>query len=278
MSGYIHCIRFRTPTGYVTSGHGAADSSFPHANAADLLHPHRPFKSSGAISVGNTFYGVDFGSAVQVAGVGIDNINTDVVTIEAASNSSFSSNVISQSIVVGPNAVERSLYTTSGGVSLGRYKAFINFDGTGFDAQARQYWRLIAGAASLDAVETKLVIGSVAWCRSLTTWSSGTSGYDELPLEATRVNDDFAGGGAEPVILGNPYAAVTLSASPGDLATMRTPLLALLREGIGRPFLFYRNDGDTADFYLCHRAGDVSVKTTAPTTLEFDQFILRSAV
>ncbi len=278
MAGFIHCVSFRTPSAYLTSGAGAADSTFPHANAADLTHPHRPWKSSGAISIGSTFYGVDFGSAVQLQGVGIDNTNVQTVTLEAASDSAFTTDLIQQVVLIGENQVERSLYTTSGGVTLGRLKAFVNLDGTSFDAASRRYWRIVCGGATVDADETQFVIGSVAWCRTITTWAAGTSSYEEQPIEATRLNDDFAGGGAEPVVLGNPYAAITLGAVPASIADSRSDVLTVLRQGLGRPFLFYRNAGDTADFYICHRSGDVSLKTTSPTTFEFQQFIMRSAV
>ena len=278
MAGFIHCVRFRTPTGYLTSGAGAADSSFPHANAADIVHPHRPWKSSGSVSIGSTYYGVDFGAAVQLAAVAIDNTNVQTVTLEAADDTAFSTNLIQQAVIIGENQVERSLFTTSQGITLGRSKAFINLDGTDFDSAARRYWRIVAGAASVDSDEPKFFIGSVAWCRAITTWSSGTSSYEETPIEATRPNDDFAGGGAEPVILGNGTSSVALGAAPGERATMRASVLELLREGIGRPFLFYKNDGDTADFYICHRSSDVTIKQTSPNTIEFQQLIMRNAV
>lgn len=279
MAGFIHCVSFRTPTGYLTSGGGAADSSFPHTNAGDLLHPHRPWKSSGNATSGTTFFGVDFGSAVTLAGVGIDNINLTAVKLQAAADTGFSSSLITTDLTIGANLVERSLFTDASGLPLGRYKHFLSFTGTSFAGASRRYWRILANTSTtITGAAAKMWVGSVAWCRSLTEWAAGTSSYDETPLEATRINDDFAGGGAEPVIQGNPYSAIALGAIPAARATMRSPFLELLRQGPGRPFLFYRNAGDAADFYLGHRAGDVTVRTTAPSLIEVQAFIMRNAV
>lgn len=277
MAGYITCTEFRTPTGYITSGAGAADSSFPHSFAADITHPYRPWKSAGNISINSTFYGVDMGSAVELKGVGIDNVNVGAVTLEAASDSAFTSNVISLGLLVGENTVERGPWSTTNG-SLGRLKVFVDLAGTDFDGQTRRYWRIVSAVGTtIEGASAPMVVGSVAWCKDLQRWVSGTSSYGEQPIEATRLNDDYAGGGAEPVILGNPYAAITLAGAPAALE-MRPLMMRVLRQGLGRPFLFYRNAGDTADFYICTRATDISVRTTAPTLIEFDQFVLRSAV
>lgn len=284
MSGFIHCVDFLTPTGYVTGGAGAAAAGFPHSYAADILHAHRPWKSAANAVPSTTFYGIDFGSAKRLEAVAVDNINGGAFALQADAVNTFDSgSLITMDVVVSANAVERGSVdgakVDTGGVSIGRLKAFVNLDGTDFDGAARRYWRILCGITTpYDGTSGPMVIGSVAWCRTITTWSSGTSSYAEQPLEATRLNDDYAGGGADPVILGNPYAAITLGSTPGDYSTMRSPLMELLRQGVGRPFLFYRNAGDTSDFYICTRAADVSVRTTSPNTIEFDNFIMRSAV
>lgn len=278
MAGFIHCLSFRTPTGYITSGHGAADSSFPHAFASAIAHPHRPWKSSGSISIGDTFYGVDMGSAVQLAAAAIDLTNCATVVLEAASSSDFASNLISLIVPVSSYLPERGLFTTSQGVTPGRLKVFVNLAGTDFAGQSRRYWRWRAGAASLDSAEPQFVIGSAIWCRSIVEWASGTSSYEEVPLESTRLNDDYVGGGADPVATGNPYSSVTLAGSPADREAMRADLMALLREGVSRPFLLYKNDGDTSEFIVAHRAADVGVKQTFPLLIEFSNFIMRGAV
>lgn len=279
MAGYIHCVSFRTPTGYLTTGGGAADSSFPHANAADITSPHWPWKSSANAASGTTFYGVDFGSAVELAGVGIDNINLSAVKLQAASSDDFASNLITTDLTIGPNLVERSLFSDANGVSLGRHKHFLAFAGTDFAGASRRYWRVLANTStSITGSAAKMWVGSVAWCRTLDTWAMGSSGYDELPIEATILNDDAVGGGARPVIAGNPHGAITLSSAGADLDTMRASLLSLLREGPGRPVLFARNNGDAADWYICHRASESALSQRTWTTVEFDRLILRSAV
>ncbi len=267
MSGFVHCVDFRTPDTFITSGAGAADATFPHSFAADIAHPNRPWKSAGNAVPTVTYYAVDWGSALALDGVAVDNYNGAAFALQADSVSTFDSvNLITADYAVTQNQVD------------GRYKCFADLDGTDFDGHSRRYWRILAGLGTPIGGSAPMQIGSVAWCKTLVRWTSGTSSYAELPLEATRVNDDFAGGGAEPVILGNRYGAITLAGSPADRASMRSNMLSLLGQGLGRPFLFYKNDGDTSDFLIAHRAGDVSLKQTAPLLMEFDNFIMRGVV
>jgi len=267
MAGFVHCVDFRYPSDFIATGAGAADSVFPHSFASDITHPNRPWKSAANAVPTVTYYAVDFGTAVALDGVGVDNINGSSFALQAASTDDYATNLITADYVVSQNKVD------------GRYKCFADLDGTVFDGHARRYWRILCGLGTpVDGGSAPMQIGSVAWCKTLVRWASGTSSYEELPLEATRVNDDYAGGGAEPVILGHRYGAITLAGSPADREAMRTNLLALLRQGLGRPFLFYKNDGDTSDFLIAHRAGDVALKQTAPLLMEFDNFIMRGVV
>jgi hypothetical protein len=110
------------------------------------------------------------------------------------------------------------------------------------------------------------------------TLAAGTSEYSEQPLEATATNENFAGGGSEPVILGNPYAAITLGAAPAKRSDMRADVLKVLRHGVGRWFLFNKNNGDTADWYIARRAVDVMMRQTAPDLISFESFTLQTAV
>lgn len=277
MSGFIHSSVFRTPSSWVKSGE---DANFPATNAGIYWAPHRPWKSDTNVTSGTTYIGADFGSAVELAAVAVDNLNISSVKIQAATDSAFSVSVIdSGAINISRQLVERSLFSDTSNVPLARRKLFYNCTGTGFAGQSRRYWRVLANTSTpITGSADKMFVGSIVWCATINTWSAGTGSYEETPIEATIPNDTFAGGGAAPVILGNPHGIVTLGATPAQRSTMRDTVLTLLREGIGRWVVFYRNDGDTADFYIARRAADVTIRQTSPDSIEFAQLILQGAV
>lgn len=278
MAGYIHCVRFRLPTGYVTGGSGAAATGFPHANAADITHPHRPWRSAGNVASGSTFYGVDFGAPVTLEGVAIDNINLTSVALQAASNTAFDADLITFGYAIGQHLPERSIYTDANGFGIGRLKRFIDLAGTSFVGQARRYWRIRAASTRVDGATGPMDVGAVAWCRTLTRWPMASSGYAELPIEATLAGDDGVSGAPDPVITGNPTCAITLDTAGADVDTGRAPILELLRQGPGRPFLFFRNNGAPSDFIIARRAGDTALKQQEWTTVEFASLAMRGLV
>jgi hypothetical protein len=277
MAGFIHAIQFRSPT---TTLKNSEDSSFPATNVNLLSKPHQPWKSSGNVVSGTTYVGADFGSAVTLGAIAIDNINLSSIKIQAAADSGFSTSLIdSGALTVGPFLPERGLFSDATGLPLARYKLFYNLAGTSFAAASRRYWRVLANTSTpITGAAGKMFVGSIAWCTAITTWGSGTSSYDETPLEATRTNEDFAGGGAEPVILGNGYCAITLGAAPGSRAALRAPMMELLRQGIGRYIVFYKNAGDTAEFIIGRRAADVTMSQRSPLTIETSSLIIQGAV
>lgn len=266
MAGYVYL-----PSSGIRSGTAVSsgdDASFPAANVL-TRYPYRPWKSSGNVASGTTYIGINLGSALTVAAITVDHINITSILPQAASNSGFSTSLINPgAVTISRNPVSR------------RYKLCYLTAGTAFASQARQYWRILANTSTLyDGSAGKLVVGSLVLWGTATTWASGTSSYEELPLEKTRPNDDFDGGGSEPVILGNPYAVITLGAAPASRAAMRSDLMTMLAdEGIGRWFGFYKNAGDTSEFYRVRRAADVAVRQTKHSVIEFDRLVLEESV
>jgi hypothetical protein len=266
MAGYIiiPSANLRAPTGYVSN---TADSSFPNTNIGNR-YPNRPWKSSGNVASGTTYVGVDFGSAVSVAAIFIDKINIAAIKIQAASDTGFSTSLLdSGAIGAGKSDVDQ------------RYKRFYDTTGTVFDGQTRRYWRILANTSTtITGAAGKMSVGSVCWASGYVTWPHGTGDYDELPIEPTRPNDNFDGGGSEPIIIGNQYAAITLGQSVASRADMRVPILSLLsEEGIARWWVFFPNKGDTSEAYRVRRAVDTSLRTTGPNSITFQGLTLEES-
>lgn len=282
MAGYQFAFpaNFRTPSNWLTSG---ADSTFTEDNLEVYTDPWRPAKSSGNVST-STYFGADFGSAVALAAVAVDNINISSIKIQASSAATFDANLIdSGAITVGQNPIEALPQYPLGG----RYKHLFLTAGTDFDGATRRYWRVLSNASarvpfwdgpSDTGTNGVLLLGSIVWVNSLTTLASGSSSYDETPLEATLTNENFVGGGAQPVITGNPHGAFSLGAAPASRSAMRADILNVLRHGVGRWMLFHKNDSDLAEFYICRRAADVTLSQDSPTTFRFAGMTFQTAV
>lgn len=249
---WITSNSFITPSAYLSS---TAQTDFPASNVNAYTHPYRPFKSSGTIVAGTTYVGVDFGSATALSSgaVVIDNINVASGTIQTATNSSFTSGTVNLAATISQDPVD------------GRYKLYASAATLG----TKQYARFIAGTATTTDGSTKLMIGSFVFLSSITTWAIplGSSDYGEEFDEAFRPNDDFVGGGEEPVIYGNPRALLSLGAAYAPRSSMRSTLLGLQRYGV-RPFVFYANDGDTSQVYIVRRMARMVTKRGGPNHLK----------
>lgn len=270
MAGFIvaYGSYIQTPAGYLSSGD---DSSFPKANIGIFHKPNRPWKSAANVVSGTTYVGVDLGAAMTLAAVVIDHINLTGIKIQASSTSDFSSDVTtSAALGTAQNELD------------GRWKRIYFTSGTDLESVSKQYWRILANSNNTvpGGVPGKMRVGSMICLAGYKEWASGVSDYQEIPLEATRPNSEYAGGGDDPVILGNPYEGLVLGAAPFSRALMRSDLLELLRQGLGRYFVFYPNRGVTSEVYVVRRAADVALRTTAQAinTVQFQQWALSGAV
>ena len=274
MAGYIWAFPGTHFRSIVTVASSPGDlSGFPATNIKLYSRPNIPWISSDTPTVTtNTWIGVDLGTVPTiptVTAIVIDNINISSLIIETGTNISFSSiTANSGAITVNQNAVD------------GRYKLF--YVPTGSLATAHQYWRVrsLVGVRT-DGTQGPMSVGSVTFLTGTLTWAMGSAEYDETPIQSVLPNDNFAGGGAAPIILGNPTAGITLNAqaiAPQDRTLTRADLLTVLRQSIGSWMVFFRNNGDPSDVYICRRTSDLQVRQTFPSVIEYQSLTLEGAV
>lgn len=241
MGQYVHSASFYTPDSFLTDG---AATDFPASNTWAYTHPFRTFKSASAVGL-TTRVGYDLGSSVLPTAIFIDNINLATIKVIAASDSAFTTSVLlSNALTMAQDPVD------------GRYKFFsLISDLAGPTWAARQYWGLISVVTTtIDTTVTdKMVVGSLVFMSAVTTWDTNMADpRGETFEDFVRPNDDFEGGGEEPVKLGEPRALITLNASALPI-DMRSTFFEMQRFGRHQPFVFYANDGSTAGAYMVRR-------------------------
>lgn len=264
MANFVTTAEWIVPTAYISSG---AQSDFPASNVGAYTHPYRPWRSSGTIPAtgGTTVYvGVDFGANVSLTNGAfvIDNINIASGTVQVATDAAFTSGAVAVAVTFNQDPVD------------GRYKAWV----PGTTLGSKRYARVYATNNTTTDGSAYLSVGSMVGVSSYDEWDHNINQtYAEEFEEAYRENADFAGGGEEPVILGNPRAILTISSQAADRSTMRAQMLKVQRYG-ARPFVFYANSGDTSQVYIVRRLQRTQVTTSSPTTMESVSFVFREVV
>lgn len=264
MANFVTSNQWLAPSAYVSS---TAGTDTPASNIGAYTHPYRPYRSAGTIPAtgGTTIYvGLDFGSNVSMSSGAffIDNINITAGTFQVATDAAFTAGVVSAAVTFSQDPVD------------GRYKAWIPTTSFG----SKRYARVYAANNTTTDGSTKLMVGSMVGVAAYDTWDHNiNASYGEEFEEAFRENSDFAGGGEEPIILGNPRAIIVMQSQYADRSTMRSQLLKVQRYG-ARPFLFYYNGSDTSQAYIVRRIQRTSLSTNSPTTLEGVSFVFREVV
>jgi len=103
-----------------------------------------------------------------------------------------------------------------------------------------------------------------------------------MPSSPTRLqgvadNDDFAGGGRDPVALGSRYAQISLTQSnyPVSVWSEMATIAAISRAS---PLVFYRNASSTAEVYVCRRVGNCSISIAGPNHMAMRGLLLEECV
>lgn len=255
----ISSASFITPSRVLPT---TTDTGVSAANVADWAHPFRVWRATGFGSGNNLV--IDFGVTTSVAAVHIDNLNCSLITIQGNATNSWGSPSFSNADVT----VARD--GRDGRYRLG-YRALTSFN--------YRYMNIFTSQSSGIDGGVGLQVGTVACFSAVTQW---TDSQPEFPLSWTAIDpceegEGFAGGGAEPVSLGNTYIEQSLTNAnlePAGISTMETVI------GYGRSqlFLFYLNDGDTSHGYLVRRKGLVTMSRDSPGWWSYANILLREAV
>lgn len=258
---YIYSASFATPTAYTASG-SLNTTNYPLANVSDYTHPKRSWKCDTCTS-GTSYIALNFGAATTLVALVIDDINLAAVKVQYSTNGSSWTDT--------PGAT-----TISQDKADGRYKCYV-----ALSSWTYQYIRVLANTSTSTDGSAYMTVGTLLPVTAVTTMTQNFSGeFGRTSHTAVDLNDDFTSGTWSPLQLGDRTCSITLS---GPIQSHNTSVLGdLFAIGgtyhAGQPFVFYRNQDNTAEVYIVRRMADVQISQPGPNHLSIGQITLREVV
>lgn len=254
MGNFIISAAVVTPSAVVKDTENAA---YPATNVTDYAHPNVPWRAT-TLTSGTTYIGLDYGAATALVAVVIDNINVTSVKIDSSAD--------------GASWTNRYTVAVSLDVTDGRYKAYQALTSWNY-----RYLRVLLNVSSTIDGTAVMSCGSVVGLSAVTTLTENTSGtYDRTPLKAVARNDDFAGGGRNPIALGARYCQITISGPVQHYTSaVEMDLFTILGTyGEELVWCFYHNLSSTAEVYWVHRVGTATISQPGPAHLLLSSVVL----
>lgn len=221
----------------------SANASYPAGNVNSLWRLKRRFRAQDAIT-DDWLLKFDLGSAKSVAGILLADVNFDAVQIQANDSDSWSSPAYDS----GEIAVSQNPFT-------GRYQVYI-------PASFTQQWIRLYIPASASAVgdyTSAWEVGSIAILASVNELTKGARELSRGASDQVEVVK-LPSGAHEAVQIGDSLRwQGEFSWTPRRVEN-ESELLQLNRALRGHPFVYYRNDGDTSDAYICRRDSSYSAR------------------
>lgn len=254
--GYvITSASFATPSGYIKSSENAA---LVASRIGQYTHPYRIWQGSDCVS-GTTYVGIDYGTATALVAVILDHINVASVKIQAHTADSWAT----PDYDTGAIAVSQDVWD-------GRYKLYQTVSAT------KRYWRVVANTGTTTDGSSTMRLGAWLGLTAITTWTTNPGfPYEVIPSQAVIANDDFAAGIDEPIELGKRYATLRLAQPVTPLAMKSTLATVIGSYSQATPLVFFRNNGDSSEVYICHRLGNASMALAGPNHYGLSGLVLR---
>lgn len=254
MANFIIGHNFASVAGVTTN---SAATNFPGVNAIDYTHPSRHYEATGVTT--SEYLAIDLGTATSVAGV-LVYTNVDKLTVRVDDDNASAWDYSAADQTVSKDELD------------GRYKFWVA------PAETRRYVRLEPGASAAAQDGSGVwKVHAVAILTSITTFTNPFGfPYDRVSITGGLANADFAGGGREPVDLGNRYAriSVTQPVMPTDGESDLFELTGTVTQGT--PLVFYRNGSSTAEGYVCRRVGATTIRQAGPAHYGVDGITLET--
>jgi hypothetical protein len=254
---------FAVPTGYIKTNENAIYvASYINAYTKPW---HRWWSTNYAN--GTTYVGVNLGSPTTIVAAAIDNINLDSVKIQGDDAATFDSSG-------GSPQYDSGALTVSQDVIDGRYKLYR----TPISA-SRQYWRILANSAAPNDGSSVMKVGSFVLLTAVTSWTTNPGvPYEVTAMQAVVDNNEFTGGGREPVEVGHRYCQLSLTQPAMPIAMKSTLFGVVGGYSKAAPFVFYRNDGDTSEVYICRRVAEARIAQAGPAHYSMSGLVLEECV
>ena len=210
------------------------NASYPKVNCLKQLRLMDVFRAAD-VTATDYLQVINFGAAQSVEGIALLNVNFDHVQIQGHASDAWGAPSYAGSSL----AVSQNPYT-------GRYNIFIPLTAWNY-----QYMRLYipAGTVEVGTSNSEWQIGTMVVMSSATALATNMSygvsqGADEVTEE---IGGDIAS-------ISNVMGwEGTVSFDSRSKADYQAAILALGRMSKSQPVLFYYNDGDTSEVYLCYR-------------------------
>lgn len=219
-------------------------------NLLDYTHPYRVWKGTGLTD--NVVF--DFGAAVSVEAVILDNVNETSIKVQFHTADSWGTPDVDDTVTPEQDPAD------------GRYKIYHTPTGA---AISKRYARIVGNGAGTSTGEGVLSIGSVAFLTAKRTLGHNP----EVPITITSITPGIVNGLDEAIVTGNrfvelnftgkvnPALSTTIADGGAGSETMEVTTWKWLGEyNIATPLALYLNDTNDSEVYICHRVADSPVQ------------------
>lgn len=257
---YERAGHFATPIRTIGS---TAQAAFPQSNLTEWWAPYRQARAASNVS-GTTYFGLDFGAAFTPAAIIVGNVNVASIKIQGNATDSWGS----------PGRDSGALTVTEDPLT-GRYNYI--YEPSSWTTNTR-YIRVVSNTATeTDGTD----VFAVGYILVLTTLSALTTPLaDPIGFQPTEavLSQELSGGGDDTVTIGRVRANISIAQSLFASA-QESEVLGLLRQnGRAGAMVFFMDDGDTSQVYVCRRANDATVSLTGYNARQLTPVQLRELI
>ena len=233
------------------------DADYPSANLYLYSHTKRHFRT---LSDTASLIVIDQGATNMLSGIVLNDVNFATCVIMGNASSSFGAPSFSTQITISNDA------------RVGRYKAYhplpIDYRYIGI--------RMPDGMAKTDALSVYR-IGTIGLIKSITTVTLMSNGYEWTADEESIMNE-MQGGWFEDVRMGDNVWEGTLSYPIGVSTVSEAEFKTLTTLRKNANLVFYENDGDNSQVYICRRRSKIEIKKEAgglftPSNITFRELL-----
>ena len=212
------------------------NASYPASNVGDLWHLKRRFRAGDAIT-GDWLLKFDLGATISVAGIFLNDVNFDKVQIQAHGSDAWSTPDYDS----GEIPISQNPFT-------GRYQVYIPV------SFSKQWVRIYipSSATVVGDYTSAWEIGTVVLLGSVNELSKGAQELSRGASDQVQTIK-LPSGAHEAVQVGDALRWEGEFAWAPRRIEKESDLLTLNRALRGDPLVYYDNQGDTWDAYLCRR-------------------------
>jgi hypothetical protein len=251
---------FATPIRTIGS---TAQSAFPLTNLAEWYKPYRQARCDANVS-GTTYMGLDFGADISIAAIIALNINLSSIKFQTTNDNNWASiDNNSNSLPVSQDPL------------TGRYN--IIYQPSAWDTNTR-YVRILSDTNTETDGSDVMAVGSLLVVTTLSELVTPLADPIVKTPTETVLKTELSGGGVDLVCIGDARANITVGQTFFPASGESEVLTFLRREGLGGPFVWYMNDNNTSQVYVCSRADVVGLSVTGPNSRSISGLALREFI